>query len=163
MKEKYYSELLPSWNHPTVFDSANNFVGQAPQGYCIYSQNRDSSILECTNFTVILEELGGENEHVEIVRHGHWACGWIEYIIVDKQAPDSLLNTCVDILRALCNYPVMSDDRYSDAQYEAIYEHWDNLIMRDRIDLCVQCGESIFAARRGMPESVYQSLLADIY
>jgi hypothetical protein len=163
MNKDYYSEMLPSWGHPTGFDSAANFIGQVPQGYCIYSQNRDSSILERTNFTVILEQLGGEGEHVEVVKHSHWACGWIEYIIVDKQAPNSLLDTCVDILRALSDYPVMSDERYSDAQYEAIHEHWENLRMRERIDLCIECGESIFAARRDMPESVYESLSTDIY
>ena len=159
-----YADILPTWNHPTGFDSADNFNGQVPQGYCLYSINRDSSILERSNFDAILEQLGGEGELVDVVRHRHWACDWIEYIIVSKDAPAQLLDTCVDIVRALDAYSILSEDKYSEAQYQAIWTYWDNLDMRDRIALCAQCGESIFTARwRWVPDSVSEYLMDVIY
>ena len=159
MKRDYYDEVLQRWDHPTGFDSDVNFAGYKPTGYVIYSRNRDSSILEETNFAAILEDLGGEGDLVRVIRHGHWACGWIEYIMVDDTAPDSLLDQCVDIARALEDYPVFSDSRYSEAQWEAIHDHWDRLPLADRVDLCRDNGVSIFAARRdSIPDQVYQDL-----
>lgn len=160
-----YDDLLPTWDHPTGFDSDANFIGSKPKGYVIYSRNRDSSILENVNFDGILSDLGGEGEHVEVVRHRHWACGWIEYLVVSKEAPTSLLDQCVDIVKGLADYPIYSDDAYSEAQYEAIQAYWlDSLTLRERIDLCRDNGASIFAARReSIPDSVYDSLSSDIY
>lgn len=162
MATKY--DILPLWDHPTSFDSNANFVGYKPTGYVIYSRNRDSSILENVNFNGILSAIGGEGEHVEIVRHKHWACGWIEYIVVNKQAPTALLDQCVDIVKSLAGYPIFCEDSYMTAQNEAIQDHWLNLTLRDRIDVCLDNGVTIFAARRAsIPEAAYKSLSADIY
>lgn len=159
-----YDEMLPAWDHPTGFDSDANFIGSKPKGYVIYSRNRDSSILENVNFEGILSDLGGEGEYVEIIRHRHWACGWIEYLVVSKEAPTSLLDQCVDVVRGLADYPIYSDDAYSQAQYEAICNHWEGCSMRDRVDLCRDNGVSVFAARReSIPDTVYDSLSSDIY
>lgn len=159
MSKKYYDECLQRWDHPTGFDSMENFVGYKPTGYVIYSRNRDSSILEETNFTAILQDLGGESDFVRVIRHGHWACGWIEYITVDDTAPDSLLDQCVEIAAVIAEYPVYSDDRYSEAQYEAIADHWERSNLCDRVDHCRDAGISIFAARRdSVPNEVYQAL-----
>lgn len=159
-----YDEMLPMWTHPTGFDSNANFVGTQPTGYVIYSRNRESSILENVNFYDILTDLGGEGEHVTIVRHGHWACGWIEYLIVDRNAAHALLDRCVDIARALANYPIFNEESYSDAQYEAIYNYWNDVSLSDRIDLCRKNKVSIFAARRDhVPTSVYDALQTSIY
>jgi hypothetical protein len=164
MNKEYYDECLKRWDHPTGFDSNANFSGYKPNGYVIYSHNRDSSILEETNFKAILEDLGGEGDLVRVIRHGHWACGWIEYITVDDTAPEALLDQCVDITRALAGYPVYSDDLYSEAQWAAIAEHWKQSILRDRVDYCRDAGISIFAARRDcMPEGIWEVLSESIY
>jgi len=164
MSKDYYDECLKRWDHPTGFDSDANFAGDKPTGYVIYSRNRDSSILEETNFAAILEDLGGEGDLVRVIRHGHWACGWIEYITVDDTAPDTLLDRCVDIVRALEEYPVYSDNRYSEAQWEAITDHWERSNLRDRADYCREAGVSIFAARHDcMPDAVYEVLSESIY
>lgn len=164
MAKDYYDECLQRWDHPTGFDSNANFVGYKPTGYVIYSRNRDSSILEETNFAAILDNLGGEGDLVRVIRHGHWMCGWIEYITVDDTAPDSLLDQCVEIAKALAGYPVYSDDRYSEAQYEAIADHWERSNLRDRVDYCRDAGVSIFAARRDIvPDDVQELLSESIY
>ena len=161
MTKDYYDECLKRWDHPTGFDSNANFAGYKPTGYVIYSRNRDSSILEETNFTAILEDLGGEGDLVRVIRHGHWACGWIEYITVDDTAPDSLLDQCVEIVRALDRYPVFSDTAYGEAQYDAAFQYWQEADLQSRIDLCLEAGISIFAARRKdeMPEKVFDDLM----
>jgi hypothetical protein len=164
MSKEYYDKRLERWDHPTGFDSNANFIGYKPTGYVIYSRNRDSSILEETNFAAILKDLGGEGDLVRVVRHGHWACGWIEYITVDDTAPASLLDQCVDIVRALSDYPVYSDDLYSEAQWEAIAEHWERSNLRDRVKYCKEAGISMFAARRDdIPEGVWEVLSDSIY
>lgn len=161
MTKEYYDECLKRWDHPTGFDSDANFAGYKPTGYVIYSRNRDSSILEETNFAAILEDLGGEGDLVRVIRHRHWACGWIEYITVDDTAPDTLLDRCVDIIRALEGYPVFSDAAYGEAQHDAAFKYWRDADLQDRIDLCLEAGVSIFAARRGdeMPEKVFDDLM----
>jgi hypothetical protein len=159
MSKDYYDKVLQRWDHPTGFDSNANFAGYKPTGYVIYSRNRDSSILEETNFAAILDDLGGEGDSVRVIRHGHWACGWIEYITVDDTAPDALLDRCVEIAKALADYPVYSDDRYSEAQWKAIADYWEWLNLRERVELCRDNNVSIFAARRSsVPDQVYQDL-----
>ena len=96
---------------------------------------------------------------MRVIRHGHWGCGWIEYITVDDTAPDTLLDQCVEIARALDCYPVYDDDRYSEAQWKVIADYWEWLDLRERVDLCRDNGVSIFAARRSsVPDQVYQDL-----
>ncbi len=159
----YYDECLDKWDHPTKSDSIRNFIGTIPTGYCIYSQNRESSILELVNFKAILADLGGECEHVEIIRHKHWACGWIEYLMVSRDAPTELLDRCVEIARALDSDPVYDDEAYSNEQYTAVTEHWLNASMRERVALCSEAGVSIFRARYhdDMPDNVFENLMND--
>jgi len=159
---KTYEDMLQAWTHPTGFDSDANFVGTKPQGYCIYSRNRDSSILEQVNFSEILKELGGESETVEVVRHRHWACGWIEYLIVSREAPTDLLDRCVEICKALKDYPVYSDTAYGDAQCEAIYDFWDQMSLKERIGWCVGAGESFLKARHNSPSDRIFDRLLDV-
>lgn len=164
MSKDYYDECLKRWDHPTGFDSDANFAGYKPTGYVIYSRNRESSILEETNFAAILEDLGGEGDLVRVIRHGHWACGWIEYITVDDTAPNTLLDRCVDIVRALTDYAIYDEHRYSQAQWEAIADYWERSTLRDRVDYCRDAGISIFAARRdSMPEGLWEVLSESIY
>jgi len=158
-----YDELLPRWDHPTSFDSGSNFVGDIPNGYAIACRTRNSSILDNCNFDEILADLGGENEYITVIRHGHWLVGWIEYVIVSPDSPTQLLDQCVDILRGLANYPVYNEDKYGELQFEAVYEQWATMSLRNRIDLCRENGDSIFAARRDeVPRHCFDSLMADI-
>jgi hypothetical protein len=159
----YYDECLDKWDHPTKSDSIRNFIGTIPTGYCIYSQNRESSILELVNFKAILADLGGEGEHVETIRHKHWACGWIEYLMVSRDAPTELLDRCVEIARALDSDPVYDDESYSNEQDTAVTEHWLNASMRERVALCSEAGVSIFRARYNddMPDKVFENLMND--
>ena len=150
------------------WENPDNYFGHNPVGdYVIYSRNRDSSILENTNYELILAQLEGEAEKYPDIekpvydfRASHWGCGWIEYIIVNKDAPQSILDLAEETLSALADYPVVSDDMYSENQYTAIYEYWQECGLRERIEWCKDAGESIFSARKEdcIPSPVFDEL-----
>jgi len=155
----YYDEVLPRWQHPTGFDSDANFIGTKPSGYVIASRTRDSSLLEESNFESILKDLGGESDSVDVIRHGHWACGWVKYLIVKRDAETKLLDRCVDIVRDLADYPVYDENEYRNRQYEAICSYWEAANLRERVELCQESKVTVFAARRDeIPERVLDAL-----
>jgi len=152
------------WKRPQCY------IGQEYNDYIVvYSRTRDSSILENVNYETILETLErdsrmssssiDDDELVFDVRDSHWACGWVEYILVSKYASERVLCAVYEILRALSNYPVLCDETYSNACYDAILNHWESADTEDRIEMCDSASESIFAARRNeIPEGVFDYL-----
>lgn len=141
------------WTHP------DNYGGHSPEGhYCIYSQNRDSDSVTRSNYRRILEELKHADEtqshdaepSVYDFRAGHWACGWIEYIIVRNDAPDSVLQIAGEFICAIADFPVYDEKDHSALEYEEAAQYWQTLSPRERAELIrdTQCGASIFAARR---------------
>jgi len=165
-----------TWEHPAYYG------GHSPEGdYVIYSQNRDSSILEKTNYDEILRVLTeAQEKHPEApevegeeytpwvydFRAGHWGVGWVEYIIVRKEAPEPLLTMAGEIFCALSDYPVFCEHKYSEAQHEAICEYWENCGSQEKMDYLIQSGMSEAEADRltdldeapPMPDSVYDEL-----
>ena len=143
------------WERPS------HYGGHSPEGdYLIYSRNRDSEILDDCNYKAILKDLQekakslnfdnldeSENGWVYDFRASHWACGWVEYIIVDKNAPNELLELAGEIVCAIGSYIVYKGDSYSEAQEEARAEYWNNESVQDRIDILNECECSIFLAK----------------
>ena len=110
-------------------------------------RNRDSGILAESNFDAFLDAMGGESETLEIHRFGHWGCGWFEIVLVHPDREDEV----DEIEGALADYPVLDDSDYSEREWEAITDYWEGMGARDRMDLCVSEGASIFAIRRDTP------------
>lgn len=83
-------------------------------------RHRDSEILDNSNFESATELLGGESEDngVIIARAGHWAVGWVETLMIHKDAPHELLDKAEELLAALERYPVVDEDDYSEREYE---------------------------------------------
>ena len=173
-----------AWERPDSYgawDSLANPVGD----YCIYSRHRDNEILVNVNYEEILNSLYKLQEKISTqlmesgekpspdeeweeweqrpwvydFRAGHWAVGWVEYIIVRKDAPYEILKEAGEIVCALAQYPVLNDQAYSDACWEAINAEWEGARMQDRIEYCKDVEISIFAARRDeVPTEVYDRL-----
>jgi len=103
----------------SAFDSAANYRGVDLSDWVVgFGQNRDSELLTQSNFAASLDELGGEQDGiVEVVRIGHWACGWVEQIHVHKSATDKLIMLLAQIGR-YHNYPVLDDSDYSEREME---------------------------------------------
>ena len=156
------------WEHP------DNYGGHSPEGhYCVYSRNRDSTILENCNYQAILHELKEldyevnakndfktqESPKVYDFRARHWACGWVEYIIVERDAHNAVLERACEILSALADYPVYDEEEYSNKQNEEIHDYWLRMSLKERIEWCADVGTSIFSARHeAIEENVYDEL-----
>jgi hypothetical protein len=96
-------------------------------------QHRDSDFLSQSNFNIILEMLGGEQEDkVEIHRFNHWAVGWTELILI---APlPELITIAEDIEKRLENHPVLDEEDWSERQYEGANQIWKHLTIKDRLE-----------------------------
>lgn len=120
----------------SAFDSAANYAGADRSGWVVgISKTRDSDALSRANFDCLLELLGGEQEgKVEIFGVNHWACGWVDQIQVHKDA-EKEIEILLECLNSLDNYPVLSDDKYSEYEMNEANEVWANCYTKkDRIE-----------------------------
>jgi hypothetical protein len=69
----------------------------------------------------------------------------------------ALVKECRRIAEALADYPILSDDDYSERQLEAMQDYWQHESLRERMDWCREAGVSPLAARHPYPpEAVEQ-------
>lgn len=153
------------------WETPDSYAGHNPVGdYTIYSRSRDSSIMENSNYELILWELLGLAEpfdklrddgepYVYDFRAGHWACGWVEAIIIRQDAPKQIIERAQEIEAALADYPVYSDEDYYLEQMKEIHRYWNDINISERIYWLKESGESIFLARDDdhIPESLEQN------
>lgn len=121
------SEILA----PTAFDSPRNYAGQTdfPDMLCAYGKNRDSDILRVSNFNAFLSALGGEGENVAIIRIGHWACGWCEYIGVRQGSPEAGIAEALQ--EKLEDHPILDEDDLSRCEWEDYAAGWQDYGAKD--------------------------------
>lgn len=138
---------IKRWTRP------DNYTGENwPEYFVFLGQSRDSNALERSNFRIGLGELGGESETVHVVREGHWAVGWVEWIAIHQDNPAAVL-AADQMLCALSDYPVLNDEDFSELELEDAALAWEQMPIRYRVKLCAECGISIFAARHdSMPQ-----------
>lgn len=150
----------------------DSYGGHNPVGdYVVASINRDSSILEQSNWhclRFIIEKHTGKEIETDYCkenktmpydfRAGHCLCGWIEYLIIPKDADESLLTLVAESLCALADYPLLDEMDYSERQCDAVLEYWQNCNMRQRIEYAQECEVSIFSVRREIPEAIENHL-----
>lgn len=138
---------------PTPFDTKGLALYDERQEWFVApcGVNRDSEALDRSNWAVQLDSLGGESDDVEVHRFGHWACGWLEIVIV--RPGTAAAAEAARIEEDLANHPVLDDAHFSALEGEEAAETWKNCSIRDRVDYCKRYGASIFAARRAeLPE-----------
>lgn len=169
-------KLLPQylWSHPS------HYAGYSPDGHIIvYSRTRDSdaSLLEESNWNVMLqtlEDIHGEADSMGyhsrpeeaaalyIWRAGCSMVGWVDYLTINPdKASDELLRAADDMLSSLKDYPLLDDQDYCNLQDEAIRDHWNGVLIYDRVDWCRENGCSIFAARHEYPPPEVEQHLRD--
>ena len=118
--ETYTPENLELWSTPSSW-----FGTPWDDHYVFLGQTRDSDCLSRSNFIKGLEAIGGETETVHVVREGHWAVGWIEWIAIHKDDFEAL-RVADEINAALSDYPVLDEDHYSELESEEAQEVWEN-------------------------------------
>lgn len=150
---------MKPWNaNPSGWDSLENFAGEIPDKnlLVLLTRNRDSDLLTESNWETVLEHLGGESDSVQIIRHGHWACGWIEYLMIDSSDKE-MVALAESVEKALSDYPVWDEDDFSRREWEYACKYWEQASIKERVAIIQQCGRtsthpeyrtSVFAARR---------------
>lgn len=155
-------EIRP-WERP------DSWGGKPWYGWFVgLGQSRDSSALERSNFEVFLRALrelpevtvdDTENadhrnwssvDTVYVVQESHWACGWIDWVAIHP-SNEAAMKLADEMLCALSDYPILDEGHFSELETNEIEEWWASEPVRYRIDICRDCGESIFAARRDYP------------
>ena len=112
---------LKEWKMP------DSYFGATWEGYYVFlCQNRDSDCLERSNFRMALELIGGESEAesgVQVVREGHWAVGWVEWIAIPA-GPSVAISKAVEIMDDLESYPVVNEEDFYRLEDEEAQKVW---------------------------------------
>ena len=137
----YTPNKLNLWQHPESYYGA-----VWPDSYVFLSQSRDSDALTRSNFECGLELLGGESDTVQVIRERHWACGWIEWIAINKN-DSKALEIADKIMSDMDAYPVVNESHWSELEWEEAQNYWQQLPISYRVELCRDAEVSIFAAR----------------
>jgi RNA polymerase subunit RPABC4/transcription elongation factor Spt4 len=123
----------------------SNYVGKDWTGYLvIVSQNRDSGTLEKVNFETarkLLSKWEGEEVNatppgdipcqslqVTVASANHWACGWVESLMIHKDASEDALIEAAEIICSLADYPCLDDMALSNNEYEEAAESWNRYL-----------------------------------
>ena len=141
----YFPTHLDRWTLP------DNYHGAVwPNWYLSgIGQNRDSNTLTRSNFMVALQRLGGESETVKIIREGHWAVGWVEWIAI-HESDEKALRVADEMQKDLQDYPVLSEDHWTELEWNEMQEAWQNMSISERLEMIKLSnveGVSRFAAR----------------
>lgn len=69
----------------------------------------------------------------EVHRFGHWACGWLEIILVRPGTPCA--QEAEECENALADYPVLNDSDHSELEHEEAQKTWSACFsVRERIE-----------------------------
>ena len=137
MGQPVTAEVMPTQAQPyepkhlKPYERPDSYMGPEYHDYYpVIGQSRDSDALERSNFKETLAALGGESEHVLVIRDSHWAVGWVETIYVLKADNEKV--EIADRLRGnLENYPVVNEEAFSMAEWEEREQAFENGEKRD--------------------------------
>jgi hypothetical protein len=147
----------------TVWTTPSDYAGYNPVGdYVITTRTRDSDCLTRSNYECIFADMLNNptgDDFVDDFRAEHWLCGWVAYIIMSKDAPESLLIKAAEIISALSDYPVYDENHWSEMECNEICGYWENMGLSERVGYCRDNEVSIFASRRdSIPGAVFDDL-----
>ena len=115
------SDLMQKWRR------TDNYIGESYNDYYVLlSRNRDSGLVEESNFWSALKALNGESKTVKVIRASHWLCGWIEMILIHESDKDSI-DKGIEIEKALENYPILDDEDFYERESEKETEMYDQI------------------------------------
>ena len=134
-------KALTRWTMPDSY-----FGATWPDYFVFLSQTRDSDALTRSNFECGLEALGGESDTIHVVREKHWAVGWVEWIAIHEADAEAILKAD-EMLCALSDYPVLNESHFGELEYSEAENHWQQMPIKYRVELCQDAGISIFSAR----------------
>jgi hypothetical protein len=115
--EKFIPENLNLWEWP------ESYSGSSWNEYYVFlGKHRDSDLLDESNFDVgyskikdLNTELENGDNSIQIVREGHWAVGWIEWIAIHESNIPAL-KVADSISSDLKDYPVLDEEDWSNRE-----------------------------------------------
>lgn len=158
------------WKHPGAYFGFN-----PEDSYLLYSQHRESKVLDESNWCSFIREMGeagaelvfrdrdteGEPDFYEW-RASCSMVGWVGYLMIRDTAPDHLLIRAAEILKKLEGYPILDEDDWSERECDAVSSWWEKESLSWRVEMCQTFGANVFAARRDYPPSEVEQGLRDI-
>ena len=117
------------------FKSDSAYWGERGNWIVAYEMTRDADCLGRSNMRSFIKLLGGKgtegakgtqdiSEHVAIEEARHWACGWIQRLIVDPSAAD-LVAIVQEANKKLEGYPVVDEDDWSELEWNEYCEFFE--------------------------------------
>jgi len=105
----------------STWDQDNDAEKRGWEGIDIgYAQHRDSDVLVRSNWVSIIAMLDAgikKDNGWDIASLGHWAVGWVEFIIFDTARKD-IREFFDDIKKKLDDYPILDEMLYSDMEWD---------------------------------------------
>jgi hypothetical protein len=102
----------------------------ADQWAIVYTQNRDSELLDLSNAAAIAKVLQpfveARNPDVVAERHDHWACGWVDGYsirVFRRGRITRAFRAYHEVAARLANSSVLDEHDYSAREYEATVEN----------------------------------------
>ena len=132
MKGKEWAGNWKSFDSFAWFNS--NDLKDSGCNYLIYSlKNRDSGILEQSNHEVMMKVLSQYGDcHEE--SHSHFLVGHCDNIIIrvfQDESKRDCVTPCfarfIELIKSISDYPILSEDDYSEKEYEATVENVINV------------------------------------
>lgn len=141
-----------AWSYPLSYYGADYSGTHA----LVASTHRDAGSVTRANWRTwigILEPYMTPTDEGDapVLIHGasHWAVGWYDEILISKDAPTEALEAVADGLRALADYPVLSDDELSAVELEDEWQAWGAYGRRDTVAAVVAYLRASTAPYRG--------------
>ena len=121
--------------------------------------NRDADSLTRSNWAVVTADLQAQDREcdpdgapdVEIHGFNHWACGWFEVALVRPDSP--AFYTAERWEKRLDEYPVASEDHWSDLQTREAFEYWAGMGRSERARVLKRFGADPRANGGGIPDN----------
>jgi len=92
------------------------YWGERTDWLIVYAVTRDSSTLERANFQAIERDLAGTRYTIE--RSGHWAVGWVDYLIIDPTDTEAV-EIAERAQSRLEDYSILDESLWSEMELEA--------------------------------------------
>ena len=115
-----------------LYSRPKYYMGLDFEGYYKFiSNNRDSSILTRSNWQSITSEFDKFSLPYENWGTNHWACGWLDTMMIYKDDTASLVVADI-IVSQLQDYPLYDEDHYSTLEFNEATELWESMSEDER-------------------------------
>lgn len=131
-----------------AFIRDSSYYGENGQHYIVASVNRDSGAVDRANWEAMVLAIPSAT----IERASHWACGWVDYLLV---APGDRagLREAIYCHSSLSQYPILDDEIHSRIEDEDCWQVWED---------CYNASERVAYFRKHGHSGGFRELLAAV-